>query len=192
VSLLEQALAASECVISVMGAHVGEDAEAVFRRKVADCDEAGCTFWVAKSSRARPEHVQALCASGPGYVFFVEPATPGGARPTTESEVASEYSPDRVTWTALPQGLGPVTGHMDQVAAALVFDQLTTGVQGIIDLWAYVDRVDASRPLKFKLGLSTLCAVRSDTASHRDRMKSRYRRVVAVGHLAAPYCVSLR
>ena len=192
VSLLDQALSASACVLSVMGPHAGEDAEAIFRRKVADCDEVGCTFWVAKSSRARPEHVRALCNSNSGYVLFVEPATLGGARPTTESEAASEYSTDKATWLALPRGLGPVTGQMDQTAAALVFDRLTTDVQGSVDLWAYADCLDDTRPLRFKLGLSTICATRGDTSSHPDRMKSRYRRIVAVGRLAVPYCAWLR
>jgi len=190
--LLKEAFAACECVISVMGAHAGEDADAIFRRKIADCNSVGRTFWVAKSPKARPEQVQALCQSHPGYVLFVEPSTPSGARPTTESQMASHYSRDRVSWHALPQGLGPVTGQMGQLAAALVFDDLTTDVQGTIDLWQYADRLDTSRPLKFMLGLSTVCAVRKDTSVHPDRMKSRYRGIVAVGRLVEPYCLWMR
>jgi hypothetical protein len=85
--LLIKALSASECVISVMGAHAGEGVDTIFSRKIVDCEAFGRTFWVAKSAKARPEQVQALCASGPGYVIFVEPASLGGARPTTPSGI---------------------------------------------------------------------------------------------------------
>jgi hypothetical protein len=190
--LLAKALSASECVISVMGAHAGEGVDTIFSRKIGDCEAFGRTFWVAKSAKARPEQVQTLCASGPGYVIFVEPASPGGARPTTQAESAAEYSPDRVNWCSLPEGIGPVTGQMDDLAAALVFNALATDEDGTIDLWKYADRSDVSRPPKFTLGLSTICAVRKDTSEHPDRMKSRERRVVAVGRLTRPYCVWLR
>ena len=73
-SLLNDALCAHECVLSVMGAHADEDAAAIFARKIEDCGTAGRTFWVAKSAKARPAQVQALCRSGAGYVIFVEPA----------------------------------------------------------------------------------------------------------------------
>ena len=191
-SLLDEALAAPECVISVIGAHAGEDADMIFHRKIADCDAVGLTFWVAKSAKARPEHVQALCLNHEGYVLFVEPSTPGGARPTTQSQMASQYSHDGVGWTALPAGLGPVTGQMDRVSAALIFEELTTDVRGAVDLWAYADRLDPASPLRFKLGLSTVCAVRSDTSAHPNRMKSRHRGIVAVGRLTEPYCAWVR
>jgi hypothetical protein len=125
-----------------MGAHAGEDAAAIFSRKISDCREIGPTFWVAKSAKARPAQVQALCDSSQGYVIFVEPATPGGARPTKESDSATAYSPDRATWLPLPSGIGPVTGQMDHSATALVFDGLTTDVDRTLDLWGYADGAD--------------------------------------------------
>ena len=191
-SFLNDALCASECVVSVMGAHAGEDADAIFGRKVEDCRIAGRTFWVAKSVKARPVQVQAMCRSGSGYAIFIEAATPGGARPTMESDSAAEYSPDGVVWSSLPDNLGPVTGQIDGRAAALVFDRLVTNVDRTMDLWEYADGANPDMPLKFMLGLSTVCAVRRDMSTHPDRMKSRYRRVVAVGQLVQPYCVWLR
>jgi hypothetical protein len=192
-SLLDEALLACKCVISVMGAHAGEDAAAIFSRKIGDCREVGRTFWVAKSAKARPAQVQAICSASHGYVIFVESATPGGARPTKESDCASEYSPDRVTWLPLPSGIGPVTGQMDDSAAALVFDQLTTDVDHrTLDLWGYAEDADSDKPLKFILGVSTVCAVQKDMSGHSNRMKSRYRQIVAVARLAEPYCVWLR
>ena len=190
--LLDEALAASECVISVMGAHAGEDADGIFGRKIDDCETVGRTFWVARSAKARPAQVQGICNPGRGYVIFVDPASPSGARPTTESDSATEYSPDRARWFPLPNGIGPVTGQMDTSAAALVFDKLTTDVDRTVDLWAYADAADPAKPLKFILGLSTACAVRKDMSAHPERMKSRYRRAVAVARLADPYCVWMR
>lgn len=192
VSLLDDAFRASECVVSVMGAHATEDPATIFARKIEDCRTVGRTFWVAKSAKARPAQVQALCRAGVSYVLFVEPASPGGTRPTKESESAAECSPDGATWSSLPDGIGPVTGQMDRRAAALVFDRLTTDVDGVIDLWEYADGVNPDMPLKLKLGLSTVCGVRRDMSAHPSRMKSRFRRVVAVGRLAPPYCVWLR
>jgi hypothetical protein len=186
-SLLDEALRAPKCVISVMGAHAGEDAAAIFNRKICDCREIGRTFWVASSAKARSAQVQAICDSSHGFVIFVEPATPGGARPSKESDYATEYSPDRATWLSLPSGVGPVTGQMDGSATALVFDQLTIDVDRTLDLWGYADGADQDRPLKFMLGLSTACAVQKDMSTHPNRMKSRCRRIVAVARLAEPY-----
>ena len=190
--LLHEALVAPGCVISVMGAHAGEDADLIFRRKIADCARVGRTFWVARSPKARPAQVQTICTRGWGYVVFVDPSSPGGARPTTRADSATEYSPDRTAWFPLPSGLGPVTGKLDNSAVAFVFDELTTDVDGTVDLWAYADAWDSDMPLRFALGLSTACALRKDMSRHPRRMKSRYRRVVAVGRLADPYSVWLR
>lgn len=63
---------APQCVVVVMGAHAGEDADAVFGRKIEDCRIVGRTFWVAKSAKARPAQVQAMCRSGSSYAIFVE------------------------------------------------------------------------------------------------------------------------
>jgi len=40
-SLLDEALRAPKCVISVVGPHAGEDAAAIFSRKIIDCREIG-------------------------------------------------------------------------------------------------------------------------------------------------------
>jgi len=169
-----------------------ESVDVIFDRKVADCDAAGQTFWVTKSAKARPGQVQQLCASSAGHVIFVEPATPGGARPTPQADQATQYSADRVRWLAIPPGIGPVTGQLDGAATALVFDRLATDVEGVLDLWRYADAASPDLPIRFKLGLSTICALRGHTPSHLDRMKSRYRGIVAVGRLMEPYCAWVR
>ena len=188
-TLVDQALAASACVISVMGDHAGEGVDAIFKRKMVDVDAVGRTFWVARSAKAR---VRQLCAAQRGYVIFVEPATAGGAKPTTASDSASEYSGDRAKWLPLPQGMGPVTGKMDDAATAFVFDQLITEASQVLDLWQYADGSDTGSPVRFSLGRSTVCAVRRDMSAHPRRMKSRYRTVVAVARLVEPYSAWLR
>ena len=189
---LEAALACPQCVVSVMGDHAGEGADAIFNRKKADIDRTGKTFWLMRSPKARPAHVQGICTTALAYTIFVEPATKGGARPTIEEDAAEEYSDDGVLWHRLPKGLSPVTGKLDIGATALVFDMMTTDVSGTLDLWGYGELSDINKPLRFILGCSTVCAVRMDTKSHPERMKSHYRGIVAVARLAHPYCVWVR
>jgi hypothetical protein len=129
---LENALASAKCVISVMGEHAGEGVDNIFARKIVDIQQTGKTFWLVRSPKSRPEHVQKICATSPGYAIFIEPATKGGARPTIEAEAAREYSPDKSHWRRLPGGLSPVTGKLDSAATALVFDALTTNVGGVL------------------------------------------------------------
>jgi hypothetical protein len=191
-TLLEAALACPQCVVSVMGDHAGEGVDAIFDRKAADLGRIGKTFWLMRSPKARPAQVQEICKTIPAHTIFVEPATKGGARPTTAEDLAREYSDDRKLWHPLPEGISPVTGKLDTNAAALVFDTMTTAVSGTLDLWAYGDSSDIRKPLKFILGCSTVCAVRKDMTSNSERMKSRYRGIVAVARLAKPYCVWLR
>ena len=112
-TLLEAALACSQCVVSVMGDHAGEGADTIFDRKKADIERMGKTFWLIRSPKARPAQVQGICKIIPAYALFVEPATKGGARPTIEDDMANEYSDDGVLWHRLPKGLSPVTGKLD-------------------------------------------------------------------------------
>ena len=191
-TLLEDALISDQCIISVMGAHAGEGIDVIFKRKIADIERTGKTFWLMRSPKARPIHVQTICKSSPTYTIFVEPASKGGARPTTNSEAAREYSADKKAWSQLPNKVGPVTGKIDSNSTALVFDMLTTDVSGTIDLWKYSDFSDQGKPLKFILGCSTVCVIQQDMSMHTDRMKSRYRDIVAVAKLMEPYCVWLR
>jgi len=186
---LESALASESCVVSVMGAHAGEAPDVIFERKKTDIAETGMSLWLIRSSRARPAQVQEMFSKFPGYTIFVEPSTVGGARPTLEASAAKEYSADRVIWHLLPAGLGPVTGKLDSCAAALVFDAIDTNVHGVLDLWEYSEYSGVQMPLKFILGCSTACAVRRDSKTHPGRMKSRYRGIVAVARMKAPYCV---
>lgn len=191
-TLLEEAVSASRCVISVMGDHAGEGAAAIFQRKKADLQKVNVTFWLVKSPKAAPALVQSLCAGGPAHVLFIAPATAQGARPTQGSAEATEYSVDGRTWHTLPDGLGPVTGQLDSRAYALVFDELATVENGTADLWNYADFADTQRPIKMILGCSTVCAVRKNMMNHPESLKSRFRKIVAMARLTAPFCVFVR
>ena len=191
-TILNKAISNPECIISVMGDHAGEDANSIFDRKIADISRTGKTFWLMKSPKARPIQVQELCRIKPVYIFFIESATIGGARPTTTEDAAKEYSSDGQSWYSFPEGLSPVTGKLDKSAAALVFEVLSTNLSGTLDLWDYAEFFDVRKPIKFILGCSTVCAVKKNMKSHPDKMKSRYRGIVAVARLTKPYCVSLR
>lgn len=192
VNPLEEAMACPRCIISVMGDHAGESVDVIFRRKTDDISRIGKTFWLMKSPKAQPAQVQELCGTCPAFAIFVEPATKGGARPTTTKRVAEEYSHDGTLWHRLPEGLSHVTGRLDTRTTALVFDMMTTSVNGTLDLWVYAEFPDMQKPVKFRRGSSTVCASRKDMKSHPRRMTSRYRPVVAVARLAEPYCVWLR
>lgn len=191
-TLLGAALACPQCVVSVMGDHAGEGADAIFYRKKGDIERIGKTFWLIRSPKARPTQIQGICKTSPLYTIFIEPATKGGARPTKEKDVAKEYSDEGVLWHRFPKDLSPVTGKLDIGATALVFDMMTTDISGTFDLWDYGELSVIHKPLRFILGCSTVCAVRKDTKSHIGKMKSRYRGIVAVARLAYPYCVWVR
>lgn len=191
-TLLSEALSASRCVISVMGDHAGEGVAAIFRRKIADIQKAELTFWLVKSPKAKPTSVQHLCADHPTHVLFVAPASAGGARPTEVDEKAVEYSVDGKRWCALPAGLGPVTGKLDPRAYALVFDTLEIVDDGTADLWRYADFAEPGTPIKMILGCSTVCATKKDMTSHPGKLKSRFRRILAVARTVAPHCVFVR
>ena len=111
--LIDEALQSHSCVISVMGAHANEGNETIFGRKMQDIDKTGTTYWLMRSPKARPPEVQDICKTTTSYVIFIEPATKRGARPTTTEDAASQFSPDRRSWKALPPGIGPVTGKLD-------------------------------------------------------------------------------
>lgn len=183
-------------IISVIGTHANESEEEIFRRKVIDIENIGLTFWLQKSRKATPKMVQMICSASesenkPRYCLFIESATKGGAVPTKESDKAKEYSKDGINWRKIPDGLSPVTGKIDVNAYALILNRLDM-VNDIIDLWAYADFYNQDKPLKFILGASTVCAIKRDTELNKDRMKARYRKVLAIGELSEPFCVYLK
>lgn len=177
--LVRAAFATDRVILSVMGAHAGEDESAIFARKMGDISSSGQTFWVYGSHSARPDRVQ---ISGSRYVLFLSPASSNGARPTTTSVCASCFSRDKNIWAPLPT-VGPVTGKLPSYA--FVMSELSFCAE-VIDLWEYAS-VDSA--VRFRLGASTVIANRRDTSTDPLRMRSRFRRVVAIGKLVEPFAV---
>ena len=184
-------------VLSVMGPHAGESAEAIFKRKIIDIRNIGKTFWLIRSHKAKPDMVQAVCSAA-AYgttdvlCLFLGPSSPGGAIPTVSDSAATEYSADLSVWYSLPSGLSPVTGLITRGAYALVLDILETQESKAVDLWQFADFFYSKRPIIFRQGASTVCALRKDNESHQERMKSGIRKLFAVGRLTVPYAVWLR
>ena len=67
--LLEAALAGPNCVVSVMGDHAGEGADGSNRKK-ADINRLGKTFWLMRSSKARPAKVLGDVYNSPSIYDF--------------------------------------------------------------------------------------------------------------------------
>ena len=184
-------------LFSVMGPHAGEDSDAIFARKIADIRNAGWTFWVVRSHKAKPDMIQTIGASvgkrsGKPLCAFLAPSSPGGAAPTKTSSAATEYSANQSGWQSLPSGITPVTGQMTRTTCALVFDQLCLQTSVVVDLWRYADFFAPEQPVRIRQGASTLGVIRGDTSVHPHRMKSHLRQVMAVGRLVHPFAVWVR
>lgn len=178
--------ATSAALLSIVGWHGNESPEQILTRKIKDIQIGGHTLWVYQSWKARRDQVAVLARNNPGMeVYFLE----GGAAPTSRSEAASQFSPDGINWEGVSPHLGPVTGKLSG-GVALMLDELSIVSDRWIDLWEYVDH-ELQQPLKFARGASTVCAA-PVPSGHAPGMKSRHRRIVAVGRLCAPYAVSIR
>lgn len=162
--LLDEALACPMCVVSVIGDHAGESVDDIFKRKIADIQRTGITFWLIKAPKARPAQVQALCRNIPVFTIFVNPATKGGARPTTTETVAGEYSTDGEFWHRLPQGISPVTGKLDRVPPRLCSTRLR---QPLVEYWTY-GATEIFR-IRRNLSSSSLVALRLAQSGRRSR-----------------------
>jgi hypothetical protein len=184
-------------VVSVMGPHAGEDSAAIFTRKMADVRNAGRTFWLIRSYKAKADTIQMIASivckkSSKPFCAFLAPSLPGGATPTKTASAAAEYSIDRLEWRRLPVEITPVTGRIGDNTCALVFDQLSLRETTVVDLWQYADFLYPDQPVIIRQGASTVGVVRADTSMHPRRMKSRLRQVVAIGRMVEPFAVWLR
>jgi len=167
-----------------------------YNRKIQDVKNIGLTYLLMKSFKAKPSMVQELCLKAKkedekAYCIFIEASSKGGAIPTETATYAISHSKDNITWENLPDGLSPVTGKMDKQAYALIFDKLEI-MDDVMDLWNYSDFFNEEEPIKIIQGASTICASKKDMKHHSKKMISRYRRIMAIGRLYAPYCVYLR
>lgn len=179
-------------VLSVMGPHAGEDESSIFNRKISDIQKVGQTLWVCQSPAARPDRILPFFEkTAVANIVFLAPSSPNGARPTTSAQQMSQSSMDGVVWKSIDARLGPVTGFANRFAYSFVLSSIDLLKDPIfIDLWQYV--VDNDKPARFKLGASTLLAKHGDSSTLSTRMKSRMRRILAIGVLDWPYSVWVR
>ncbi len=174
------------CVLSVIGPHAGESMPQIFARKLEDIACCGFTYWLGRSYGCSPQQFASLQAEQDITCYFLEPAVPGGARPTTEAGIAYEYFANDC-WHPLNQHLSPVTGKVsDGRAWALVLKSIAFPVADTINLNAFTD-LRGGIQVKFKLGYSTVLA---NPSAPSDAVK--LRKVAAVATLAFPFCVRVR
>lgn len=187
-------------VISIMGPHAGEAENEIFQRKISDIKAIGRTFWLHKSYSAKPDMVQEICkkAQNEGHdvlCIFIEASQSAAATQTKTADHANEFSSDNTSWSKFSKRLSPVTGKIDSGAYALVFDALRIEHGELkLDLWGYSNFFDPEEPIKIRQRASTLCVLQKDMTRFpiSEKIKSRFRRIVAVGNFCEPYAVWLR
>jgi len=186
-------------VVSIVGGHAGELLSEIFGRKMMDIENCGKTFWVVRSYKIVPQDVRRLCVRSNRKggkptsvkIYFLDSVSSSGARPTTTSKLAKEYSKGKKCWKKFPKGLSAVSGKIDSATSCFVLDSLKFESK-TFDIWQYEDAFNRGDPIRFGLGYSTVCALKFDMTTHNERMKKRYRGVVASARLVYPYCVYLR
>ncbi|MCK4781446.1 hypothetical protein KAS79_00775 [Candidatus Parcubacteria bacterium] len=186
----------SYILISVVGPHAGELEKEIFQRKIKDIDNVGFTFWIIRSFQAKLEMVQTICKKAKienknVFCIFIKPSIKGGATPTKNSLSAKYYSQDKKQWKKIPNRLSPVTGKIDKTSYALLFNKLEL-ISDEIDLWNYADFFNQEKPIRIFRGGSTLCAIKKDVKNQNNKIKSRYRKIIAIGKLSKPFCVWLK
>lgn len=172
-------------VISIIGWHAGESPDIIIDRKRADIQNAKTTIWLYHSQLASVQDVQRFGSTHSTVtIYFLE----GTAYPASTAQASREMSIDRSKWIALPSGLSNVTGKLP--GGGLVIGTLSSPLRDHeIDLWEYFEHSN-SQPLRFRQGASTACVVAA--SGSMPGMRSRFRKVVAIGQLAPPYAVYLR
>ncbi len=127
--------------------------------------------------------------NGDLYIVFISPSSKNGARPATSETAAPGYMVNDV-FHPFPEQLSPVTGKITKRTAALVFDELElfdTPDAPMLDTWNYLDATNGN-PVRFVLGGSTKPCI-LNTTTVKEGMKSRFRRISAIGRFVAPFCV---
>ncbi|SRR5260221_14216864 len=172
-------------VLSIIGWHAGESPDVIINRKRADIQKAKNTIWMYQSQLASVQAVQRFGNAQNSAVYFLE----GSAYPASTTQAARQMSSNGSNWGALPQGISDVTGKLP--GGGLVIGSLSQTLSDHeIDLWDYFEH-STSQPLRFRQGASTACVVVAQNGPIAG-MKSRIRKIVAVGQLAPPYAVYLR
>lgn len=170
-------------ILMKVGYHAQEEFHSIVVRKQVEVEVTGQAWWGYGGSACHPlNQVQPFARAHSGGVAVV--FVPTDSRPGNPSMAAAEWSPDRIAWAPVPEGI-TVTGSK----CALVLSELEE-VEDSIDLARYCVGIGSSagKPATAYLrGQSDkACLVRSSGSDETD-----VRRVVLRGHLADPWAVFL-
>lgn len=182
-------------VISVVGIHANEGIDHIFARKIEEISRSGKTYWAYRSALANPKTVQefglrAVKEKSTVACLFIEASGPGAARPTRGSEKALLLSLNKERWDKIPDN-NLITGS-GRSSFALVLNKIDLMDNAHIDLWEYSRKDNPGEAIRMMLGSSTICSVKHSSEKDGSKMKSRYRRLLAVGRLTYPYGVWLK
>lgn len=182
-------------IISVVGIHANEEIDHIFVRKIEEIRRSGKTYWAYRSTTASPKTVQEfglMAAKEKNTVacLFIEASGPGATNPTKGSEKALFLSSDKESWNKIPDN-NLITGS-GRSSFALVLDRIDLMDNTHIDLWKYSRKDSPGKAIRMILGSSTICSIKHSSEKDESKMKSRYRRLLAVGRLIYPYGVWLK
>lgn len=190
-SLLNNAINANYVFISVMGPHAQESENEIFTRKIDDIKKAKESFWVSKIDEKFVKECRRKFNGTVGYLILVESSGHGkSAVDTKNTDYATQYSEDKITWKEITLNISPVTGKLGKGATAYCFDdiKLYDKSEEPIDLDKYAEGNDYLRAIKFRQGHSNVFAKKSDIKMP-EGMKSHERKIVAVVRLKYPYVI---
>lgn len=187
------ALRSKYVVISVMGPYAGESEGDIFRRKTEEIEKHGFTFWHHQSYQAQPGMVQQtgeIAAREGELVYFILTRTGsrGSGTDTKRSRQATMFSKEEFgVYSPIPEGIYVETGKRPYaiVIRGLILARWT------VDLWEYCDMFGKGA-VKTRQGGSTVCVFKASSHHIEDRMKSRFRDVIAYAEIIEPFSVWLR
>lgn len=182
-------------IISVVGIHANEEIAHIFARKIEEIRRSGKTYWAYRSAMANPKTVQEfgfMAADEKSTVdcLFIEASSPRATKPTKGSEKALSLSLNKESWNKIPDN-NLITGS-GRSSFALVLDKIDLIEKTSVDLWEYSRKDNPGKAIRLMLGNSTICCVKDSSEKDGSKMKSRYRRLLAIGRLARPYAVWLK
>jgi len=180
-------------IISVVGAHGGDELDRILDKKIQDIEMVGFAFWMTRSVSIRPETICPLreidcCFISASGSSKKHPY--GNAKPAVTSEIALEYSVDMKSWVDIPEFF-TITGKLsDGLGRAMVINELERCDNMEIDLWKWSSYLRHEVPLNFRPWNSSIPSINVPPSTLGP--KARTRRVIARARLCYPFCVWLR
>lgn len=172
-----------------VGVHASESLEDIIKRKRAEIEEAGVSFWGYGGSSCHPLNavqpfVKEVTAKGTTVRLLMQEIT---SRHWAQGE-ATEYSSDGTTYKAVPKGIKVLGSRYALVLKTL--DEIDTDVP-LFETTVGVGRMAGVSGAKYIRGhVDKACLVYDPKAKHEQQGNSVHLRLAA--ELAEPYAVLLR